>query len=81
MFAQLYVYLHILILTLILILINVELGTSTKSINVLLMEQIERDSNQWLAVVAWANQLIVQDKLLPAGYTFKYVRVIWDYKT
>jgi hypothetical protein len=43
----------------------------TKNINMLLMEQIERDADQWPAIVAWANQLIATNHLLPAGYYLK----------
>jgi hypothetical protein len=42
-------------------------------LNLLLMAQIERDSAQWPAVVAWARQLIVRDALLPANYNIRCV--------
>ncbi len=44
---------------------------SVKNINLLLMEQIERDPHQWPAIVAWANQVITTNADLLAGYNLK----------
>ena len=42
-----------------------------KEINVILLEQIERDPAQWPAIIDWAQRRIASDNLLPAGYKLK----------
>jgi hypothetical protein len=55
----------------VLLLLTIKSAVSSKNINMLLMEQIERDPSQWPALIAWANQAIFTDGLLPAGYKLK----------
>lgn len=55
----------------VLLLLTITSVGSVKNINLLLMEQIERDPRQWPAIIAWANQAITTNALLPAGYNLK----------
>ena len=46
-----------------------------KEVNLVLLEQLERDPRQWPAIVGWARMRIAQDYLLPGDYQLKFVHV------